>query len=159
MNKMILALLLLTIYNSFAGVGGSAGGDINIKKNIESLEYYLPLYNINIPQITFDLPDSSPISLAINDVCFRNNETIESLREIQYDHLDPYKKPDYKIKEILKRDRKYLREIYIPHLFKKSETIYKEDLISKVYDIKIWRETGHAPRLIHTVQYTIKDCE
>ena len=160
MKILIINLLFLSYTNTFAGVGGSAGGDVNIKSNnIESLEYYLPRYKIDIPQINFEIPESEPVNLGVNEVCIRNDEVIESINEIEYNHLDQNKKIDFKIKEIIKRDRKFMNEIFIPHLFKKGETIIKEDLIPKSYDIKIMQPSSHADHLIHIVHYTIKDCE
>lgn len=162
MKKLIFTLFLISTMSAFGGVGGSVGGDINMKNNIESLDYYLSryTYKIDIPTIQFVLPDADPINMPINAICFRGDETVESINEIQYYHLDPHnKKPDYKIHEIIKRDRKYMKEYYIPHLFRNNEDYFKEELLPKEYDIKIWQTTSHADHLIHTVHYIIQDCE
>lgn len=162
MKQIIFTLFLISTLSVFAGVGGSVGGDISLKNNIESLDYYLARmsYKIDIPNIQFDLPDADPVLMPINEICFRGDETVESLKEIQYNHLDPHnKKPDYKISEIIKRDRKYMKEVYIPHIFQKSEHYFKEDLLPKEYDIKIWHPTSHADHLEHIVHYVIQDCE
>lgn len=153
MKSSLILLLLLLSQNTFSGVGGSTGGDQRVK-NPKNLEYYLNYssFSFNLPTVDFDVQDAEKVILPINKVCIRNNDQLESINEVEITKLDRNSKPFEKIKELVRRDRKYLKKsIFL--------SVTKEVEIPRDYKIAIKFSASKGERLLREIDYSILDCE
>ncbi len=160
MKYLLIIFFTLLSQSTFAGVGGSIGGDESVN-NPEKLEYYLGYSNFiyNVPSVDFKLENSELIILPINKTCIRNNDFIESIDEVEVVKLDNNHSPIEKVKEIVSRERKFFKKASILDIFKK-ETLPKELAeIPRNYKINIRESGSRASRFLRTIDYTIKDCE
>jgi hypothetical protein len=161
MKQTIFLTGILLSFASLAGVGGSVGG--GSARAARDLNFYIKsrTYDPKIPVVTFDSEDAQN-NVPVNEVCIRNENEIESKKEIEVKHYDNQGFVTHSTMETVKRSRNYMKTVVIPHILRPSETIQKEALIPRDYLIEVYRSSGAKegnPRLFNKIPYSIEDCE
>ena len=160
MKITLFLFLVLLSQVIFAGVGGSTGGDLKVN-NPSYLEYYLnySAFIYDIPTVDFSSPDAETVILPITKACIRNNDQIESKEEVEVTFLDFKHAPVAKVREIVRRDRKYLKKLSIFNIFNKEGNSVKEVEIPRDYKINISQSASKGNRLLRIIDYSISECD
>lgn len=160
MKRFLLIILLLSANSVFPGVGGSVGGSSNRELGFA---YYLKSrqHSFEIPAIEFKVEGSS-ITLPINEVCQRDEDILESKKELKVSHFDDNGNLISETMEKVSRSRKYIKSEIKRHWFREHEVIKVEALIPVDYDIEIYSSHSRKDKdqqVVKILKYSLESCK
>jgi len=160
MKRFLLIILLLNTSSVFPGVGGSIGGSSNRDLGFA---YYLKSrqHIFQIPVIQFEV-EGSLTTLPINEVCQRDEDLLESKKELKVSQFDDNGNLIVETLEKVSRSRKYIKSEIKRHWFREHEIIKVEALIPVDYEIEIY--SSHSgkdkdQRLVKILNYSLESCK